>query len=59
MRTSNDQRRSTLISDSRMVCLALLVEAGTIICFAQNHGASELRVGLSFLIGACPPGFIR
>lgn len=37
MGTSNHQRFSTLISNFRMVCLALLVEAGTISSFAQNH----------------------
>lgn len=37
MRTSNHQRFSTLISNFRMVCLALLVETGSILSFAQNH----------------------
>lgn len=37
MRTSNHQRFSTLVSNFRMVFLALLVEAGTIFSFAQNH----------------------
>ena len=37
MRTSNHQRLSTLHSSVWMVCLALLVEAGTIFSFAQNH----------------------
>ena len=37
MRPSNHQRLSTIISDFRMVCLALLVEAGTTFSFAQNH----------------------
>jgi copper-containing nitrite reductase len=37
MRTSNHQRLSTLISNLRIVCLSLLVEAGAISSFAQNH----------------------
>jgi copper-containing nitrite reductase len=37
MRTSNHQKLSTFISNLRIVCLALLVEAVTIFSFGQNH----------------------
>ena len=37
MRTSNHQILSTLISNLRIVCLALLVEAAAIFSFGQNH----------------------
>ena len=37
MKNSNHQNLAELISSFRMVCIALLVEAGTIFSFAQNH----------------------